>query len=195
MGREASPRALLIWLAASAVLFSGLAAPARAEEARSVVVRGVQRTEVGVRFDLMLAEGLPPEQADRLDQGERVWVTWEVELLRDRRLWFNTTVAKLELRASAQFDPLTQRYSLERHVGKELVASAEAGQRAEAVEWLTRVAEALVPVAPKAFDKPRLKWRARAILDRKLVLLFVPTTVRTGWGKGEFADSGDEGSE
>ena len=182
-------------LALSAALLTGSAHPAQAEEPQALVVLSVERIEAGVRFDLALDGSLPQKQVDELAQGERVSVIWEVELVRDRRMWFNTTVAKLELRASAVYDPLTQRYSLERRVGKELIDSAEAGRRGEAIEWLTRVKEAIVPVQGKAFERPRLRWRVRAILDRKLVMLLVPTTVTTEWGKGEFADPPEEAAE
>ena len=195
MGREAPHRAVLSLLAVCAVILGAGGTPARAEEPRVVEVRGVERAEGGLRFDLALAEGLPEKLVDELDQGERVSVTWELELVRDRHLWFNTTVAKLELRASASYDPLTKRYALERRVGKKPTESAEAGQREEALEWLTRASGALLPVSDKALGKPRLRWRVRAILDRKLVMLFVPTTVKTAWGKGVLGESTAGGAE
>lgn len=187
-GRHAPLRAHRALLALAAALLAGGPAAVGAAEPQSLDVLAVERNELGVRFDLALAGGLPEKQVGELAQGERVTVTWEVELVRDRRMWFNTTVAKLELRASAVYDPLTERYALERRVGKEVVESAEAGQKEEALEWLTRAREATVVVPDKAFEKPRLQWRARAILDRKLVMLLVPTTVTTEWGKGVFAD-------
>ena len=183
-GRRAPIRSLLVLFAALA----GLPAPAQAEEAAPVVAEAVERVEEGLRFRLALPEGLPAEKLQALDAGETVGVTWELEVFRDRKMWFNTTVEKRKIEATALFDPVTRRYTLEHRAGKELLETREAGSRDEALAWLDH----LVPVEPAKLEKPRVRWRARAILARRLVMLFVPTTDHTGWARGELDGGGGE---
>lgn len=182
-------------LALFAVL-AGLPASARAEEAPPVVAEAVERDEEGVRFTLELPGGLPAEKLQALDAGEPVGVIWELEVLRDRKLWFNTTVEKRQIEATALFDPVTRRHALEHRVGKKVLVSREAGRREEAVAWLERLEGGLVPVSSAKLERPRLRWRARAVLGRKLVMLFVPTTVHTEWARGDLdGPAGEAGGE
>jgi hypothetical protein len=191
-GRRGSLRTREALLAGLALAALAGVRPAPAADARTLDVVSARRSDRGLVFALRLPEGLPPDREAALDQGEPVTVTYEVEIVRDRRLWFNTTVTRGRVEVAAVFDPLTQRYSLERRPGDGAEATTgEAGSRDEALRWLVELRGFEVPVEPGPLERPRLRWRARAIFARKLVMLFVPTTVKTRWSRGPV--SGEEG--
>lgn len=166
-----------------------LSGAARADAPVGLTVEDVSVTPAGLRLDVALPDGLPADLLGRLDEGERVEVAFQVEVFRDRRWWFNSTLAKVRVELGARFDPVTRRYALDRSGGGAEHAS-EAGERRDAVGWLTRIDALTVPLDEGWADHPRLRYRVRAVLDRRLFMLVVPTTVRSRWVKGELGEGG-----
>lgn len=118
--------------------------------------------------------------------GLEVSFRYNVELKRTRAIWFDSRIARCELRTTVAYDNLTKRYSLTREVdGKidatEVVADVDAMRRFMTTFDALRVFE-LSDLEPNETYYVRVK----AVLRERNLLLLIPWDVGTDWKEARF---------
>ncbi len=157
-------RATILALALALSMFGGSFAP-------SDDIQVVELTrEGGVYVSFTFTNGFTDDVREALRSGLETAITYDVELRRPVPVWFDTTLARVTVTASAQYDNLTRDHQLSRTVdgrGDEVMMTRDE----EVVrQWLTSVERlrmfkttGLEPSAEyyvlvRARTKPRTGW-------------------------------------
>lgn len=165
----------------TAVLLAGaFAASAAAAEPRihgfSIVVDGSQ---VLASFDL--GGGFTPELLERIESGLPTGLVYELELLRDRKRWWDAGLDSVRLEVVTMFNAVTREYLVNTKLDGRLIDSRTLRDTGDLERAMTRfVALPVFTVAPSA-DRRRLLVRARVALGTGHWLGFIPVLRATDW--------------
>jgi hypothetical protein len=169
------PRLLLLL-----VLLFARVAPLPAAELRELVPT-VADGQVLVSFTL--AGAIDDALLARVQSGLPTGFTFEVELLRDRKHWWDDQIAGATLEVVAMYNAVAQEYLVNFKRDGKLVESRLARNRAELEAAMTRFER--VPLFALAnLDvgrDERMLLKARAELGSKTWLAFIPVHVNTDW--------------
>lgn len=128
-----------------------------------------------------LADFLDEELEERLDSGLPTRLVYEIELMLERRSWWDKTKARGRLQMIAMFNALTREYLLNIKLDGELIESRVLRDSDQL--WLAMTQVEKLPIFE--LDEPpgqeKLQLRVRAELGTTTTLLFIPRTVHTEW--------------
>ncbi|MEZ5318464.1 MAG: DUF4390 domain-containing protein [Vicinamibacterales bacterium] len=83
------------------------------------------------------ADALTPEGEEVLRSGLLFTLTYDVEVRRPTAIWFDPTLARVTVSASAKYDPLTGKYQVDRARDGKIVTAKSSEQLAEIRGLLT----------------------------------------------------------
>jgi hypothetical protein len=170
------PRRLLPLLA----LLLAAAAPER--PAVTDVVAALDGREVRIGF--RLAGAFDDAVRERLQAGLPTGFTYEIELLRDRKRWWDAGLAEASLEVAAMYNALSRDYLLNVKRDSRLVESRTVRELADLERAMTEVAGlAALAVPERVRGRQRLLVRVRAKLGAGTVLGFIPTERETAWAE------------
>lgn len=164
-----------------ALLLAGaLAAPAAAAEPRirdfSIVLDGSQ-----VLASFELADGLDRELLTRIESGLPTSLVYELELLRDRKRWWDDGVDGKRLEVIAMFNAVTREYLVNTKLDGRLIDSRTLRDPGDLERAMTRFTALPVFVVEPSTDRRRILVRARVVLGTNHWLGFIPTLRATDW--------------
>ena len=158
------------------------AAPGLAAELRDLVPT-VADGQVLVSF--VLADAFDEAVVARIDSGLPTSFVYRIELVRDRKRWWDDQVAEATLEVVAMYNAVSQEYLVNFKRDGKLVESRLARSKLELETAMTRFERvplfALADV--RASGDSRLRLRARAELGTKTWLSFIPLHVETDWAQ------------
>jgi len=185
--RRALGLALAVAVAALAALLAGGAAAAAAAAAGSASSEP-ELSELRVRVDGNLARvsfrldgAIDQAFAERLASGLPTGFVYQLELLKDRKRWFDRPLGTNTLQVVAMYDAATRGYLINYKLDGKLVESRMVRELADLERALTRVEDLpafALDSVPRAW---RLLVRARAEVGSRTVLSLVPSRVTTDW--------------
>lgn len=165
-----------------AILFLA-AVPATAEPR----VRGLHVSVDGRRVlvDFRLQDAFDEETAERVTTGLPTTFVYELELLRDRKRWFDRPLDSATVQVVALFDAVSREYLVNYKLNGKLIESRMVRDLDELRVAMTRFDD--IP----AFDLEPLprRWRllvkVRALLGPKTWFAIIPTRVSTDWRESD----------
>jgi len=164
-----------------ALLLAGLlAAPAAADEPAvrelSIALDGVQ-----VLASFRLAGGLTPELRERIESGLPTGFLFELELMRDRKRWWDEGLDSTLIEVVAMFNAVTREYLVNTKLAGKLIDSRTLRDPDELELAMTRFQAVAVFVLRSPSQRERYLVRARAELGTGNLLGFVPVMRATEW--------------
>jgi len=148
-------------------------------------VRGLRVSVDGRRVlvDFQLEDAFDEETAERVGTGLPTTFVYELELLRDRKRWFDRPLDSATVQVVALFDAVSREYLVNYKLNGKLIESRMVRDLDELRHAMTRFDD--IP----AFDLEPLprRWRllvkVRALLGPKTWLGIIPTRVSTDWNE------------
>lgn len=122
---------------------------------------------------------------ERIDSGLATTLTYEFELLRDRKRWLDAPLREGELQIIALYDAMNREYLVNLKLDGQLVDSKMVRDLAELERLMTRFEGlpvfTLEGIREDVSERSRLLVKARVVLGTRTVLLFIPSTVASEW--------------
>jgi hypothetical protein len=164
-----------------ALLVAGaLAASAAAAEPRirdfSIVVDGSQ-----VLASFTLEDGFNQELLGRIESGLPTGLVYELELLRDRKRWWDDAIDSKRLEVVAMFNAVTREYLVNTKLEGKLIDSRTLRDTGDLERAMTRFTALPVFVVEASGDRRRVLLRARVQLGTEHWLGFIPVQRDTAW--------------
>lgn len=159
-----------------------LAPEKKSAEARITDIRfAVDEQQILLSFKLL--DAFDESFQKRIDSGLPTSFTFDLELERTRKRWFNKAVDSSTLQISAMYDAVGRQYLINFKHDGHLIESRvvkDAGELRSAMTELTDF-----PAFSTAGKNPRqrLRVRVRAELRTRTIFFFIPSTVRTNWAE------------
>ncbi len=154
----------------------------KSAEARITDVRlGFGEQQILLSFQLLGAFDSGVQK--RIDSGLPTSFTFDFELERTRKRWFNKAVDKGTLQVSAMYDALGRQYLINFKHDGDLIESRVVKEPDELRAAMTELTD--FPVFSTAGKNPqqRLRVRVRAELRTRTIFFFIPSTVYTDWAE------------
>ena len=142
-------------------------------------IQVVELTRDGaVYVSFTFTSGFSADMREALRSGLQTTITYDIELRREMPVWFDATIARVSVTASAQYDNLTRQHQLARTIDGRGEALLVTRDEEVVRQWLTSVerlklfqASSLEPnaeyyVQVRARSKPRTTWFFFWPLDR-----------------------------
>ncbi len=167
-----------LWLGLA--LFLAPTAPLLAAELRDLQPT-VADGQVQVSFQL--AGAFDQGVMDRIQSGLPTAFVYEIELLRDRKRWWNDQIADASLEVVAMYNAVSQEYLVNFKRDGKLVESRLARSRPELESAMTHFERVPLFALADLRGGPgsRFILKARAELGSKTWLSFIPVNVNTDW--------------
>jgi len=131
-----------------------------------------------VRCRLAGVDGTTLRQA--LESGETVLFDYQVELRRERDIWFDEFVEEYHYQKKLSFDTLTRQYFATSEIGSARAETIIMDNPDQAVGWLTSLERWEIPVLLGNKDT-KSYIRSRVVLRRRKLLLVIPFETSTAW--------------
>jgi len=177
---------LLAALVLSLAVTSPLSAEPHLADLRVALVDG------NIEVSFQLREAYSEETFERIRTGLPTGFEYQFRLDRDRKRWFDASLASSSLQVVAMYNAVTQEYLINYKLDGELIESRVAREPKALELALTRFEGISIFVLSGASADDRLLVRARADLGSKTGFLFLPTRVTTDWHKSRKFRPADE---
>ena len=139
------------------------------------------RVMVGFR----LVDGFDRDVAERVGTGLPTAFVYELELLRDRKRWFDRPLQRTTLQVVAMFDARAREYLVNYKLDGKLVESRMVHDLADLEAAMTRF-DALPAFMLEPLPRRwRLLVKVRAVLGPKTLFSIIPSRVATDWRESE----------
>lgn len=165
------------------LLFLAIAIPASTLTGAEPAIGELSATvrEGSVTVALRLEHAFDREEViQALRSGLPTVFVFEIDLIRRRRNWFDSTVASSRIEVVATYNSLTREYLLNYRRDRKLVSSETVRGFEQLREQMTEIREErLFPLEGRNPGKMRI--RARGLLDREYLFYVVPRPVATEW--------------
>ena len=179
-----APRLIGFLLALAAV--SPLSAEPHLAELRVALVAG----NVEVSFELR--EAYSSETFERIRTGLPTGFEYQFRLDRDRKRWFDASLATSTLQVVAMYNAVTEEYLINFKLDGELIES-QVAREPEALELaLTRFDSIAIFTLDGVSTDDRMLVRGRADLGSKTGFFFLPTRITTPWHRSRKFRRADE---
>ncbi|MEW6729736.1 MAG: DUF4390 domain-containing protein [Acidobacteriota bacterium] len=116
-----------------------------------------------------------------IDAGEQTRFNYDVQLIEERRFWFDHKLAQLEITNSVKLDTLTHQYHLLRHINGEMVDTKITTRPDDVEHWLTEVDNLRVIGRSGLAPRGHYLLQVRAHLKSDFIFYIVPWEVYTPW--------------
>jgi hypothetical protein len=150
--------------------------------------KGGDALEISLRLDGAFDEKI----LAKLDSGLEITFRHQVEVRRQRTLWFARVLAHKKIVTSATLDTLTGNYRLRRTVNGGIVESLTTSDVEEMREFMTVLKEIRLELPEDATLDRRTEARARSHLETRFFLLIFPLAFDTDWERWPVAHLADE---
>lgn len=118
---------------------------------------------------------------ERVHSGLPTGFVYRLELLKDRKRWYDRPLAETTLQVVAMYDAVSREYLVNRKLGGKLVESRMVGDLESLERELTRV-ETLPAFHLDGLPRSwRLLVRVRAEMGSRTILSLIPAKVHTDW--------------
>ncbi len=150
----------------------------------------LERGNVEVSFELR--EAFSDETLERIRTGLPTGFIFQFRLDRDRKRWFDASVATSALQVVAMYNAVNSEYLVNYKLDGELIESRVVREQEDLELALTRFEGVAIFHLDGVTSRDRLLVRARADLGSKTGFLFLPTRVTTGWHRSRKFRLSDE---
>lgn len=134
-----------------------------------------------VSFDL--EGGFDSRFTERVESGLPTGFVYRLELVRERRHWYDKSLDTNTLQVVAMYDSMARDYLVNYKLGGKLVESRMVRELAELEQSMTHI-ENLPAFSLEAIPATvRLHVRAKAELGAKTILSFIPAKITTDWAE------------
>lgn len=146
-------------------------------------VRGLDVQVEGRRvlLDFRLQNGFDRDLLERVRSGLPTSFTYELELLRDRKRWFDRPLERTTLQVVAMFDAVAQEYLVNYKLNGKLVES----RMVRNLEDLRRAMTSFEGIPAFTLEPLPRRWRllvkVRALLGSSTLFSIIPTREATDW--------------
>ncbi len=178
-----TPRPSLSATLTSAGLILVLLVGVSAEASAPAELTGLrlQFNERQVLLSFRLDDAFDETLKRRIESGLPTPLTYELELVRTRKSWFNTNVATGTLQVVAMYNAVTREYLINYKHDGDLVESRVVRDVDELRRAMTDFTDFHAFTVEGKAAKQRLRVRVRAKLGTKTVFFFIPKDVYTDW--------------
>jgi len=164
------------------VLAPSLAAAEPAVRDLQTSLDGQDGRRVLVSFHL--DEAFDDATRERIQSGLPTGVTYELQLLRERRRWWDKSVAQATLQIDAMFNAVTREYLINFKYDGTLIESRTVRELGELERAMTRFDRLPTFALPDEWPHEwRLRVVARAVLSGQSSFLFIPVRRTTDWAE------------
>ncbi len=136
-----------------------------------------------IRLSFKLLGAFDDDLRKRLDSGLPTSFTFDFQLVRTRRSWFDRAVDSSSLQLGTTYNAVTREYHINTKLDGNLVDSRVVKDTAELEAAMTEVSTFPVFSTEGKNLQQRLRVRVRAELRTKTVFFFIPSTVHTDWAE------------
>jgi hypothetical protein len=137
------------------------------------------RALVSFRLDGALDERF----LDRVHSGLPTGFLYRLELLKDRKRWYDRPLEETTFQVVAMYDAVSREYLVNRKLGGKLIDSRMVGDLPALERELTRI-ESLPAFQLDGLPRSwRLLVRVRAEMGSRTILSFIPAKVHTDWSE------------
>ncbi len=136
-----------------------------------------------IRLSFKLLGAFDDELRKRLDSGLPTSFTFDFELVRTRKSWFNKAVDSGTLQVTAMYNAVTREYLINFKHDGHLIDSRVVKDAVELEAAMTEHSGFQVFTTEGKNRQQRLRVRVRAELRTKTVFFFIPSTVHTDWAE------------
>ena len=146
------------------------------------------RTELDgrrVMVDFQLSDAFDEEIAERVGTGLPTTFTYELELLRDRKRWFDRPLDSTTVQVVALYDAASREYLVNYKLDGKLVESRMVRNLDELRRAMTRFEHLPAFTLEPLPRRWRLLVKVRALLGSKTFLSIIPTRVSTDWRESD----------
>ena len=191
----------MVWrflLLASLLLLSSAATAQTQNDSQDVAAVAVRQEPAGepritdvriafekpqIRLSFKLAGAFDADLRKRLDSGLPTTFSFDVELIRTRKSWFNKGVDSTTLQVNAMYNAVTREYLINfKHDGN-LIESRVVKDAADLEAAMAEFDAFPVFSTEGKNIQQRLRVRVRAELGTKTVFFFIPSTIHTDWAE------------
>lgn len=183
--RRTRPRTLpgtlrLIFLIAL-LLVPVAAAPRDATDSGTLGVLRVNVVDNTARVSVTFEHAFSPEFIERIESGLPSGFTYEFELMRDRKRWWDAHLESSTLEVAAMYNAVSREYLINFKLDGKLIESRLSRSLEELESSMTRVDS--LPLFPLDEVPPhtRLLVRARVRLGARALFSLIPTRLETDW--------------
>jgi hypothetical protein len=158
---------------------------AAAAEAGAAEVHGLVAALDGHRVEVSfrLEGAFDPQLVERVESGLPTSLTFEIELLGDRKRWFDRGIQTARLTVVGMYDAVRREYLVNFKLDGRLLESRMVQDLAELERAMTGFDGLPVFTLERAPEGRRLLVRVRAELGFHHLLGFIPTRVTTDWAE------------
>ncbi len=140
-----------------------------------------EKQQIQLSFKLLGA--LDDDLRKRLDSGLPTSFTFDFQLVRTRKSWFDKSVDSGSLQVTAMYNAVTREYLINYKHDGSLFDSRVVKDPAELEAAMTELVAFPVFMTEGKNPQQRLRVRVRAELRTKTVFFFIPSTVHTDWAE------------
>ena len=160
------------------VLLALVAAATRGPAIRDLAIAtdGVQ-----IRVSFQFSGGFDREVVDRIASGLPTAFVYDLELLRDRKRWWDDSVDMKRLEVIAMFNAVTREYLVNTKLDGRLIDSRTLRDPGDLERAMTRFTALPIFIVQPSSDRRRILVRARVVLGTNHWLGFIPTLKTTDW--------------
>ena len=158
------------------------AADKKSAEARITDIRlAFEKQQLLLSFKLL--DAFDDSLQMRIDSGLPTSFTFEFELVRTRKRWFDKAVDSSSLQVSAMYNAVSRQYLINYKHDGDLVDSRLVTDADELLAAMTDFTAFPVFSTAGKNAQQRLRVRVRAELRTRTVFFFIPSTVHTDWAE------------
>ena len=130
-----------------------------------------------------LAGGLDAETRGKIDSGLEVAFDYRIEVLRRRRLWFDSRLTARRVLATVRYDSLSRQYHLALRLDDEVARTATTDKREEMERWVTEIRGVPLGTAAQFMPPEDYDLRVKSDYPPRFVMLFIPWDRDTDWSR------------
>lgn len=173
--------ALTALACAAVLIFLWTSLSARASSEAGIEDLGLKIDGQQAKVTFRLTNAFDEEFARRIESGLPTELTFRFVLERERKSWFDKSVARGSLQVIAMYNAVTSEYLVNFKQDGDLIESRVVRDPGELRRTMTELDE--FPIFSVAGRDPQelLQLRVRAELGTRMFLAFIPRTVATEW--------------
>ena len=158
----------------------------------SLELLGLSKESDALELSIRLNGAFDEKILAKLDSGLEITFRHQVEVRRQRTLWFARVLAHKKIVTSAVLDTLTGNYRLRRTVNRGIVETLTTSDVDEMRQFMTVLEEIRLELPEDAILDKRAEARARSHLETRFFLLIFPLAFDTDWERWPVAHLADE---
>ncbi len=159
-----------------------------------VSIQGLELDGQELRLSFRLENAFHDNLQRSIDSGLPTGFTFDFQLARPRRGWFNNTLDSASLQVDAMYNAVTREYLINYRLDGSLIESRVVREPEELRQAMTEFADFPVFSIEGRPPGQRLRVRVRADLGTGTFFFFIPRTISTDWASRRFRIREGEGN-